>query len=294
MSDFELGSKNIYIPEKRFLGKLSLSKILIYTFLALCALISVAPMLWVIMNSFKTTDDILTNALSLPTSFDISNFKALGQYAQINLSRGFFNSLVISGSVVVLVTILGAMGAFVLGRFNFFLNKTIKLLLIASMLIPQFAVILPNVFIFKALHFNGTFLAVITPHTSGFLNFAIIMMAGFMKTLPNELEEAAIIDGCSIPKILFHIILPLSKPILATTAIMIFLWSYNDLLLPLVYLPIPLQPISVLMTKVSTIYDTNYGAMMAAVTIIVIPVIILYSVTQEWVIKGMTQGAVKG
>jgi raffinose/stachyose/melibiose transport system permease protein len=294
MSKIEFTSKNIYIPEKRFMGKVTLTKIFIYAFLSFWALTAITPMLWVIINSFKSTNDILTNALSLPTVFDISNFQALGQYAQINISRGFFNSLVISGSVVVLVTVIGAMGGFVLGRFKFFLNGPIKLLLIASMLIPQFAVILPNVFIFKALHFNGTFLAVITPHTAGFLNFAIIMMAGFMKSLPNELEEAAIVDGCSIPRILFQIILPLSKPILATTAIMIFLWSYNDLLLPLVYLPTMLQPISVLMTKVSSIYDTNYGAMMAAVTIIVIPVIILYTITQEWVIKGMTQGAVKG
>lgn len=276
------------------MGEVTIKKILIYSFLFFWAITAIAPMFWVIMNSFKSTRDILTNALSLPRSIDISNFKALGQYAQINISRGFFNSLAISGSVVVLVIIIGSMGAFVLGRFKFFLNGPIKLLLIASMLIPQFAVILPNIFIFKAIHINGTYLSVITPHTAGFMNFAIIMIAGFMKSLPNELEEAAIVDGSSIPRILFQIILPLSKPILATTAIMIFLWSYNDLLLPLVYLPIPLQPISVLMTKVSSIYDTNYGAMMAAVTIIVIPVIILYAITQEWVMKGMTQGAIKG
>lgn len=294
MSSEEFASKEIYIPQKRLLGKGSLSKLLIYVFLSLWALTAIAPMIWVMMNSLKSTNEILTNALSLPTKFELSNFRALGQYAQINISRGFFNSLVISGSVVVLVTVIGGMSAFVLGRFKFFLNDTIRILLIASMLIPQFAVILPNVSIFKALHFNGTYLSVITPHTAGFLNFAIIMMAGFMKSLPNELEEAAIVDGCNIPRILFQIILPLSKPILATSAIMIFLWSYNDLLLPLVYLPIPLQPISVLMTKVSSIYDTNYGAMMAAVTIIVIPVIVLYIITQEWVIKGMTQGAVKG
>jgi raffinose/stachyose/melibiose transport system permease protein len=265
MSDIEFFSRNFYIPEKRLIKKENLPKILICIFLSCWALVAITPMLWVIMNSFKSTKEILTNALSFPVSLDFSNFKALGQYAQINIPRGFFNSLVISGSVVILVIIIGGMAAFVLGRFKFFLNGPIKLLLIASMLIPQFAVILPNVFIFKALHINGTFFAVITPHTAGFMNFAIIMIAAFMKSLPNELEEAAIVDGCSIPRILFQVILPLSKPILATSAIMIFLWSYNDLLLPLVYLPIPLQPISVLMTKVSSIYDTDYGAMMAAV-----------------------------
>lgn len=294
MSDVQMTDAKIFIQEERTIGNKNLSNVLIYIFLSLWALAAVAPMIWVFVNSFKTSQEILTNALSLPASLNFSNYKALGNYAQINLAHGFLNSLIISGSVVALVLFFGGMAAFVLGRFKFFLNGPILLLLVSSMLIPQFAVILPNVFIFKAIHFNGTYLSVITPHTAGFLNFAIIMMAGFMKSLPVELEEAAIVDGCSIPGIFLHIILPLSKPIFATTAIMIFLWSYNDLLLPLVYLPIPLQPISVLMTKVSSIYDTNYGAMMAAVTIILVPVVLLYTIAQEWVIKGMTQGAVKG
>lgn len=277
-----------------FKSKFNMSKIIIHFVLMAWAITTIAPLAWVIMNSFKTSAEIISSALSLPTKISLANFHALGGYSQINIARGFFNSLVISGTVVALVLIFGSMAAFVLGRFKFFLNGPILLLLVASMLVPQFAVIIPNIRILQFFHFNNTYLAVIVPHTAGFLNFAIIMMAGFMKSLPIELEEAAIIDGCSIPNIFLKITLPLSTPIMATSGIMIFLWSYNDLLLPLVYLTGKLRPISVLLTQISSQFNTDYGAMMAALTITIVPVIILYIISQEYVIKGMTAGAIKG
>ena len=286
--------KKLYIPESEVRIKERLSKAAIYFTLILWGCTTIAPMLWVLINSFKSSSEILSNALSFPSKISFDNFKALGTYSQINIPKGFLNSLIISGSAVTLVLLFGGMAAFVLARFQFPLNKPIKLLLVASMLVPQFAVIVPNIKILKFFGFNNTYLAVIVPHTAGFLNFAIIMIAGYMMSLPVELEEAAIIDGASIPKIFLRIILPLSKPIFATAGIMIFLWSYNDLLLPLVYLTGELRPISVLLTQVSSLYDTNYGAMMAAVTVTILPVLILYVVSQEYVIKGMTQGAVKG
>lgn len=293
MSGTEI-AKSLYIPEKTINIKARLSKFTIYFVLIFWALTTIAPLLWVFINSFKSSSEILSSALSLPTSINFKNFSALNTYSQINIPKGFLNSLIISGSVVVLVLVLGGMAAFVIARFDFFLNRPIKLLLLASMLIPQFAVIVPNIKILKFFHFNNSYLAVIVPHTAGFLNFAIILIAGYMVSLPIELEEAAIIDGCSIPKIFFKITLPLSKPIFATAGMMIFLWSYNDLLLPLVYLTGELRPVSVLLTQVSSLYSTNYGAMMAAVTVTILPVLILYVLTQEYVIKGMTQGAVKG
>lgn len=279
---------------KNIKSEFNMSKIVIHAVLIAWAITTIAPIAWVIMNSFKSSSEIISSALSLPSKLNLNNFHALGTYSQINIPRGFFNSLVISGTVVVLVLIFGSMAAFVLGRFKFFLNGPIMILLVASMLVPQFAVIIPNIRILQFFHFNNTYLAVIVPHTAGFLNFAIIMMAGFMKSLPIELEEAAIIDGCSIPKIFIKIALPLSTPILATSGIMVFLWSYNDLLLPLVYLTGKLRPISVLLTQISSQFNTDYGAMMAALTITIVPVIALYIVSQEFVIKGLTAGAVKG
>jgi raffinose/stachyose/melibiose transport system permease protein len=285
---------NVIYKRKKNKVKFNFPTALKYFFLTLWAILTIAPLLWVLLNSFKTSQEILTNAISLPTSFSFSNFMVLGTYSQVNIPRAFLNSIIISGSTVVLVLVFGSMAAFVLSRFKFALNGPIKMLLIASMLVPQFAVIVPNIKVLRFFHFNGTYLAVIAPHTAGFLNFAIIMMAGFMVSIPVELEEAAIIDGCSIPKIFFNIIVPLSKPIFATTGIMIFLWSYNDLLLPLVYLTGNMLPVSVLMTQVSSLYNTNYGAMMAAVVITILPVIILYILSQEYVVKGLTAGAVKG
>lgn len=284
----------IYIPEKKFLNGIKISTTIIYTILIIWGLATLFPLLWVFMNSFKSSSEILGNALALPKTLSFANYKALGNYEQINIFRGFLNSIIISGSVLACVTILGGMGAFAISRFKFKLSGVIKVILFASMLVPQFAVIVPGLRLINTIGLNNTYLAVIIPHVAGFLNFSILIVSGFMATLPVELEEAAIMDGCSIPRIFFKIILPLSKPALATAGIMVFLWSYNDLLLSLVYLTGTLRPICVLLTMVSSLYGTNYGAQMAAVVITVIPVLILYVISQEYVIKGLIAGAVKG
>lgn len=294
----EMTNKSIYIPEKLFL-KVRGEKILTYIILSLWALTTIAPLLWVVLNSFKNNDEILRNALALPSTYIksgnlLSNFEALKKFSEQNIFRGFANSFIISGSALIGILVLSSMAAFVLARFRFKYTKQVKAYLIASMLVPQFAIIVPNFVIMREIGVQGSHLAVIIPHIAGFLNFAILMLTSFMLTLPAELEEAAIIDGCSIPGIFMKITLPLTVPALVSVGIMVFLWSYNDLLTPLVYLSKRNMPVTVLISQVQSLYSTDYGAMMAAVTITVIPILVLYMFTQEYVIKGMTAGAVKG
>jgi raffinose/stachyose/melibiose transport system permease protein len=115
-----------------------------------------------------------------------------------------------------------------------------------------------------------------------------------MRSLPRELDEAAVIDGVSIPQIFFRIAMPLCKSMFATVAIMVFIWSYNDLFTSLVYIANQrLKPVCVILSMVSNMYGTDYGAMMAAIIITIIPLLILYMFSQEHVVKGLTAGAVK-
>ncbi len=291
------------IPEKGIF-RFNCSQIITYTVLSLWAISTIAPLVWVLINSFKNNDEILGNAFSLPRNYIdngtiFQNFETLKQFSENNIFRGFINSFIISGSTMLLVLLLGSMAAFVLARFRFRFTKHIKVYLIASMLIPQFAVIVPNFIIMKNIGeviegFQGSYLTVIIPQTAGLMSFAILIITSFMSGLPRELEEAALIDGCSIPGIYWRIAVPLTTPAFVSVGIMEFLWSYNDLLTPLVYLTKRNHPVTVLISQVQSLYSTDYGAMMAAIFITVIPVLILYFISQEYVIKGMTTGAVKG
>ncbi|MDQ6419646.1 carbohydrate ABC transporter permease [Paenibacillus sp. LHD-117] len=266
-----------------------------YAILIAWSCTTILPLLWVLLNSFKTSDEILTDAFGFPEAFRFGNYINLNEYGNINMLKGFANSLIISGSVVLGVALVGGLASFVLARFQFAGKSIFHVLFVVCMLLPQFAVIIPNFILIQELHLNGTYLSVILPQIAGNLSFAIIMMTGFMASLPAELEEAAVMDGASIWKIYYRILLPLCLPIFATVSIMIFLWSYNELLIPLVYLPIrDMQPISVLLSLVSNAYGTDYGAMMAAITISIVPLLVLYMLSQETVIKGLTAGAVKG
>ncbi|MFR3225599.1 MAG: carbohydrate ABC transporter permease [Blautia massiliensis (ex Durand et al. 2017)] len=257
---------------------------------------TIVPLVWVLLNSFKSSDEILRSSLSLPTSLDLSNYVTLVNYPDVNIPRAFLNSFIISGSVVLLVVICASMASFALGRLKVRASTIIMAILTACLLVPSFATVIPNFVTISHLSFaKGNWLAAILPQTAGNLCFSTIMMTGFMQSLPQELDEAAIIDGASVPTVFFRISLPLCRSIIATVAIMVFVWSYNDLFTSLVYISErSKQPICVILSMVSNMFGTDYGAMMAAVVVTMLPLILLYIVAQEQVVSGLTAGAVKG
>jgi raffinose/stachyose/melibiose transport system permease protein len=298
-----MNENNRLIPVKG-ISKFKGSKLVKYIVLIAWAITTITPLLWIFINSFKNNDEIIGSAFALPKAYVDSgtifqNFETLKRFSENNIFRGFLNSLIISGSALLFILVFGSMAAFVLARFKFRFTKIVKAYLIASMLIPQFAVIVPNFIIMRDIgkvfqDFQGSYLTVIIPHVAGLMNFAILMLTSFMADLPKELEEAALIDGSSIGRIFTRITVPLTIPAFVSVGIMEFLWSYNDLLTPMVYLSKRNQPVTVLISQVQSLYSTDYGAMMAAIFITVLPVIILYIISQEYVIKGLTAGAVKG
>lgn len=270
--------------------------VLKYVFLFLWAMTTFVPLFWVLINSFKSSGEILRNSLALPTSLDLENFITIINYPDVNIPRSFLNSFIISGSVVVLVVVIASLAAFALGRMRVRASKYIMAVLTACLLVPSFATVIPNFVTISHLPMvRGTHLAAILPQTAGNLCFSIIMMTGFMQALPMELDEAAVIDGASIPQIFWHISLPLCRSMLATISIMVFIWSYNDLFTSLVYISErSKQPICVILSMVSNMFGTDYGAMMAAIVVTILPLLILYMFAQDQVVNGLTAGAVKG
>jgi len=266
-----------------------------YAVLFAWALTTIIPLLWVLLNSFKSSEEILLNGFSLPKSFNFTNYETLAAYPDVNIVRSLVNSFIISGGAMLGVMAVAGLAAFAIGRFDTKIGKWMDALMVACLLVPSFATIIPNFVTINGLPIRGTYFAAIVPLIAGNLSFSILLLSGFMRSLPKELDEAAVIDGASVLQIFARITAPLSKPMFATVGIMVFIWSYNDLITALVYLSKrSLQPVSVILTMVSNMFGTDYGAMMAVIFITIVPLLVLYVISQEQVIKGLTTGAVKG
>lgn len=276
-------------------GKELAAAVLKYVILISWALTTIIPLLWVFINSFKTSEEIVKNGVALPSAIQFTNYKTIMSYPDLSMSRAFLNSFIISGSVVVGVVLVAGLAAFALGRFRFQWTRYADAVLIACLLVPSFATMIPNFVTISKLPIRGTHAAAIIPQIAGNLCFSITLLTGFMRSLPDELDEAAIMDGATPIYVFSRITMPLSKPMFSTVGIMVFIWSYNDLLTSMVYLSQrSKQPVCVILSMVSNMFGTDYGSMMAAIIVTIVPLLILYVISQEQVIKGLTSGAVKG
>ena len=281
--------------------KMTPAKAGIYAVLTLWALTTIYPIFWIIINSFKAKNAILADSFSLPFGalFTLANYQTA--FERLNIFSAYRNSLLISGTVAIVVVLIAGMASFALVRYQFRLKKVVNALIIAGMMFPVFSTIIPVFRMLNAAHMANTsnlwlsLLSVALPQIAGNLSFAIVVLSGYIRSLPIELEEAAYLEGCNAFQIFFKIVMPLTKPSFATVAIFSFLWSYNDLFTQMFLLRLPEQrAITRLLNELTSQEGTNYGLMAAAVALVVIPVIIVYIILQKHIIKGMTAGAVKG
>ena len=235
----------------------------------------------------ETSDPVMLS----PT---LKNYVTAFTNNNVNILRGYKNSLIISGTVMAAVMLLSTMMAFALTRWKFRGQELVKSLVVALMF-PEFSTIVPVYRMITRIGLFDTLASVIIVQTAGNLAFACTVMMGFVTALPYELEEAAFMEGCGVYDIFWRIVLPMCRPALATVAIFTFIWSYNDLFVQMVLLRSKaLMPVCAILREISSQYGTDYGFMAAAVAIVVIPVMILYLFLQKNIIKGLTAGAVKG
>lgn len=281
--------------------KFSVSMSVIYVCLCFWALTTVYPIIWVVLNSFKAKDKILENSFALPLGdlFSIANYKKA--FENLNIFGAYKNSIFISTMVCAIVILLAGLASFALVRYHFKLKNVLHMLVVAGMMFPAFATVIPVYTMEASWGIAGTknwwlsMLSVILPQVAGNLSFAIIVLTGYIRSLPIELEEAAFMEGCGPIQIFFKVIVPLTKPSFATVAIFSFLWSYNDLFTQMFFLRRPeIMAITRLLNELTSNEGTDYGLMAAAVSLVVIPVLIVYIFMQKYIIKGMTAGAVKG
>ena len=281
--------------------KAPVSKIVTYGVLSLWALTTIYPFIWVILNSFRKKGLIISDSFSLPIGEAFTWENYLTAWERSDFKNAYLNSFVISGTVTLVVVILAGLAAYGMVRYTFRGKGLLYSLIMAGMMFPVFSTIIPVFRLEAVLGIAGTgkralsLLAVILPQIAGNLCFSIIILMGFIQSVPIELEESAYLDGCSVFGIYFHTIIPAAKSSFATVAIFTFLWSYNDLFTQSFFLRYPQErAITGLLNEISSQAGVNYGLMAASVVLVVIPVLVVYVMLQKHIIKGLTAGAIKG
>lgn len=284
-------------------GRISPARIGTYIVLVFWGITTLYPFIWVILNSFRQKGLIRSDSFSIPwpwlESFTWSNYETAMERS--SFFDAYANSLVISISVTLLVVVLAGFAAYGLVRYNFKGKRFVYGLIVASMMFPVFSTIIPvfRLEVMMGIASTGkrwlSVLSVILPQIAGNLSFSIIVLMGFIRSIPIELEESAYLDGCTAVNIYFKIIMPVARPSFATVAIFSFLWSYNDLFTQMFFLRFPEErTITLLLNEISSQAGVNYGLMAAAVVLVVVPVLLVFVLLQKNIIKGLTVGAVKG
>ncbi|WP_035711848.1 carbohydrate ABC transporter permease [Salibacterium aidingense] len=249
--------------------------------------------LWVLMTSFKDNSEIFSSPFGLPSSFDFSNY--IFALTNVNMGLYLWNSTVVTVATVLLCLAFGATISYALARFEFRGNMLVYILFVIGLTIPLQSLIFPMFFKMDDIGIRDSLLGLITVYTALNLPKTVFLLVGFMKGLPKEMEEAAIIDGCSYWSVFFRVILPISKPGLATAGILVFIAAWNEYVFASVLISsdiaktLPLGLASFQSSQLS-----EYGLIASGVILSIIPVLIVYVIFQEQIIKGMADGAVKG
>ncbi len=264
-----------------------------YISLSLFTIMCLYPILWLLLSSFKTNDELYSNPWGLPISFSFANY--IQAIKEGHILQYFGNSVIIALSAVIVGVILSSMVSYAIARMQWKLSRVVLNLFLLGMMVPVYAMIIPLFTMFNKMGLLNTHLAVIIPHIAISFPLAISIITGFMGSIPRELEEAAVIDGCTIYQIFWKIIMPISKASVVTVGVVAFINVWNDLLLPQIFLTDGSKmTLPVGLTEFQGQYATNYVTMIAAVIITIIPSVVVYILLHKNIMEGMVAGAVKG
>lgn len=268
-------------------------KIVIYIFLVLMAFLYLAPLVWMFFVSLKTNTEIFKSPFALPEEIQLGNFIFAWTAGKLGIAT--LNSAIVCVTALILNIIIGCMASFALGRLRFKMSGAVMTYFLIGMMVPIHCILIPLFKTFSNIHLYNSLLGLIIPYTVVSLPTTIFIMTGFFKNMPNEMFEAACIDGCSIYKIFTSIALPLSKTGIFVTALMAFVGNWNELLLAMVFISDDAKKtLPVALSKFVGPYNTNYTQMFAAIIIAILPTIIVYCCFSNQIVDGLTAGAVKG
>ncbi|MFC6332772.1 carbohydrate ABC transporter permease [Paenibacillus septentrionalis] len=267
--------------------------ILAYSFLGLFAIFNIIPIFYMIVGSFKTEQEYAASPFAMPKAFEFSNYSKAWEIA--NMDVYFLNSLIITFVSLIVTVLLGALAAFFLSRFEFKLRGAVYAIFLLGMLVPIHATLIPIFMIMKNLSLLDTYLSLILPYTAFHLSLTIFILEGFMRGFPRDLEESAVMDGAGIYRIFWSIMLPITRPAIATVVILNFIYNWNEYLFALVLISSEsLKTLPLGIANFVGVETASLTLQMAALTIALVPIIIFYLLLQKQLVNGMVAGAVKG
>ncbi|MCQ1836283.1 carbohydrate ABC transporter permease [Neorhizobium galegae] len=265
---------------------------LIQIILILNTVVMLAPIVIMLFAGFKTNAQIFQSPFGIPDFTNIANITKI--WGQTNFLRYLLNSVIVTGASIVVILTLGTMAAYAVGRYKFRGSSFVLMFFLAGLTLPLKLAIIPLFILMRDLGILNTQLSLIVIYVAMGLPTTVFIMTGFIATLPNELEDAARMDGASEPRIMWSIMLPLVRPALVIAGIQNVVPIWNDFFFPLIFIQKDnLKTLPQGLTTFMGEYTTDWGVLFAGLLLSSAPVIIVYIILSRQFINGMTAGAVK-
>lgn len=269
--------------------KNSFFAILYYVFIAFVVLFFLSPLLWMLLNSFKSALEIVTMPPRLIFSPTLENYSNV--FKTQNFLGYIWNSLVVAGGSVTIGLVIGLPAAFSIARYK---QHKLAVLILIARIVPGITFLLPLFIMFRLFGLVDTYLSLILSHLLVGLPFIVWVMVPFFEAIPSDLIDAARVDGCSITQTFFRVILPISGPGIVTSSILAFIFSWNNFMFSIILASNRTKTVPVAIYNFIAFATIDWGGLMAASVIITLPVLVITLITQKYVIRGLTAGAVKG
>jgi len=268
--------------------------LLLWIILAAMAVVQIFPLVWLLDFSLASSNEMFTNGLLIiPKVIKWDNY--VKAFVDGHFLLYFKNSLLINVLAVLLVLVISVMMAFACTRMHWKLSGLVRNLILLGMMIPIHATLLPNYVIYDKLRLTDTMWALLIPYIAFSLPQGLFLTCSFMESIPREIEEASLMDGCGIYRIIVVVITPMLKSSLVTVSIMTFLNNWNEFMMASTYLSSPkwkTLPFSVL--EFTGLYSSNYAVQFAVMALTAAPMVIIYVILNKYITKGVAMGAVKG
>lgn len=251
------------------------------------------PIYAMVVISLKTTRELIYSPLAFPKSLYLQNFK--DAWKLLRLGTVYKNSLIVASVSVIIRILLASMASFTLAKRVNLVNRFLYVLFLSGLMIPIYTVLVPLLRLIKNLGLMNSHLGLIVVYIAMGMPFAVFMLTGFVKAIPDELLEAAVLDGCSVYRTFWTIVFPLLKSAVTTLFILDFLSVWNDFLLPMLTLSDnSLKTVTVVMYNFYGEFGTRWEMTFAGYTLAIIPIVIVYLLLQKNIVEGIMIGAVKG
>lgn len=258
----------------------------------LVCVIFFVPFYYLLVNTFKTAQDATFSPMSFPINFTLDLYKQA--FESMNFLSSISNSLIITVISVTLIIIFGSMAAYPIVRRNNKLTKVLFIYFLVGFMVPVQTTLIPLFNLFADLKLQNSVLGLIVLYSS-WCNFALFMYQGFLSSVPKDLEESAMIDGCNLWQMYWKIVFPLLKPVTTTIVIFDVMWIWNDFMMPYLFISSS-KNFTLIMEVYKGVgqFSNNWTVMLCTMVIVLLPITVFYVLMQKHIIAGITSGAVKG